>query len=111
MSDARPESWPRAFRRAFWLALWVLTLLILAAETAFAWSNWHSGDDLGELALYATVGACLIGLPIAYRRHIPQATRWPATKRAWLLAIPLVVVLALPVLLFLANALRGAMRG
>ncbi len=108
---AATESWPRAFRRAVWLALWSLALLILAAELAFAWSNWRSGDSLGEMARYAAFAAGLIGLPIAYRRHVPQAVRWPATKRAWLLAIPLVVVFALPVLLFVANALRGAIRG
>ena len=108
---AATESWPRAFRRAFWLALWVLALLILAAELALTGSNWHSGDDLGTLAIYTVCAVGLIGLPISYRRHVPQAVRWPATKRAWLLAIPLVVVLAVPVLLFVANVLRGALRG
>jgi hypothetical protein len=109
--DADPESWPRAAMRAFWLALWVIALLLLALETAVVWSNSYGGDGLPNLVVCAVLGAGLIGLPIAYRRRVPQAVRWPATKRAWLLAIPIFAVLVLPVLVFLASQLRGALRG
>ena len=104
------EPWPRAFRRAFWHALWTLALLIFAAGTALAWISWRGGGSFGELALFASITAGLLGLPIAYRRHVPHAARWPATKRAWLLAIPLVFLLAVPVFLFVASGLRGALR-
>jgi len=110
--DATPERWPRATWRALWHALWVNALIILAAAGAFLWANWGPAHyTLADLGRWAVFAAVLIAPPIVYRRQVPQAMRWPATKRAWLLTIPLVFVVALPVFLFFASNLRGAIPG
>jgi hypothetical protein len=68
-------------------------------------------EYLADLGICAAVALGLIGLPILYRRHVPQALRWPATKRAWLLAAPLAVALAVVAGLLLVMAAGSAIKG
>jgi hypothetical protein len=70
-------------------------------------------EFLGDLAVVAAIWAGLVGLPIAYRRAVPRdrRTTWPATKRAWLLAVPLVLVFAAAAGLYCVAALGGALHG
>jgi hypothetical protein len=70
-------------------------------------------EFLGDIAVCAAIWAGLVGLSLAYRRAVPRARRatWPATKRAWLLAVPLVLVLAAAAGLYCMAALGGALHG
>lgn len=65
--------------------------------------------------LHVEVGTCaalasgLIGLAFVYRRGVPRHNR--PSRRAWLLAIPLVLVLGVIGLLWFAAGLAGAIKG
>jgi hypothetical protein len=62
-----------------------------------------------QVGTCAALAAGLIGLAFAYRRRVPRQDR--PSRRSWLLAIPLVLVLGVIGLLWFAAGLAGAIKG
>lgn len=76
------------------------------AAKSVASANREFGADL------AVRGAMLIGLlavVFVYRRAFPPSAR--PTRRVWLYVVPLMLVIAVAVVLTLAAAIGGAIRG
>jgi hypothetical protein len=62
-----------------------------------------------DMAIFAAVMAGLIALPFVYRRLLPPGAR--PTRRSWLLAVPLLVLFAVLVVVWVGMAMRGAITG
>jgi hypothetical protein len=78
---------------------------VARAKDGLAWVNRRFAVNGG---VCAALGAGLIGGAIVYRRRSPAPQpRW----RAWVLALPLAVVLAALALMWLGTQLRGTLRG
>jgi hypothetical protein len=63
----------------------------------------------GDVALCAALAVGLVAAPFAVRRWVPQERR--PGRRAWLLTLPLLAVIALALSVVVMNALGGAIRG
>jgi uncharacterized membrane protein len=110
----RPESRVQMGVRAILIAVWIFALGLASLVTAYEWSRWKDVPDASrEFMVHVGGGAGIVVLigaaPIVYRRARPADVR--RTWRAWLLAVPIIVVLVLGVLLLLARGMRGTITG
>ena len=113
------HSWPRAFLLAIAVSLWLFGLAVVSVAIAVNWDGWQrtareikagwgsTNQYSGYLAIWAAIGAALIGAAVVYWRLVPRERRLP--WRTWIFVVPMMaglVALGREVLEFLMGGPR-----
>jgi hypothetical protein len=65
-------------------------------------------DYAVSMSIWGAIGLGLVAAPFIYRRRVPRERR--PTRRTWLLFVPSLVLVTLPLLYVVATAFKGALR-